>query len=191
MKRIVETKFNRVSNYKTANNKLISYYLDDLAKRCERDDKLPSYYLFCLIILNDAILIIKNIVCFYCDFDFQTRIMLFDFSYFMGGIPKYNQIYLTLAFYFGIVITYKIHISRDSSIKDFTLLLDLIRGRKRFVRLLLDSENVLIIKKVTQAADIIYQVMSFMIVCVCKYQILLLPYNRVIRSGRMQKKSGF
>ena len=100
--------------------------------------------------------------------------MLFDISYFMGGIPKYNQIYLTLAIYFGIVMTYKIHISRDSSIKDFTLLLDLIRGRKRFVRLLLDSENVLIIKKVTQAADIIYQVMSFMIVCVCKYRKLLL-----------------
>ena len=173
MKRIVETKFNRVSNYKTANTRLISYYLDDLARRCDKPDKLPSYYLFCLIILNDAILIIKNIVCFYCEFDFKTRIMLYDYSYFIGGIPKYNQIYLSLAFYLAIVISFKFHISRDSSIKDFTLLLDLIRGRKRFVRLLLDSENVLIIKKVTQAADIIYHVMNFMIVCVCKYQILL------------------
>ena len=74
----------------------------------------------------------------FSDLDYDTRLMVFDVSYLIGGIPRYNQIMMTLPYIFGLTVSYKFHMSRDSSIKDFVLLLNLVRGKMKVIRLFLD-----------------------------------------------------
>ena len=167
MKRLVLDRFNINTEFKPVNNELINFYLDKIEKRIESNHRTPLKY-YTIIVLY-VVMIVKNSICLFSDLDFNTRLKVFDLSYLIGGIPKYNQIIMTLPFVFGLTVSYKIHISRDSSIKDFLLLLNLLRGKMKVIRLFLDRDDGIILKQMTRCAQLVYSIMNMAIISLCKY----------------------
>ena len=172
MKQIVSNKLNKSVYYKTAQSKLINLYLDDFERRIiRRQYSRPNEWFYYSSIICYLFLIVKNIFCLFYDLDFETRLILFDVSYFFGGIHVYNEIYMALAFTFSVVLTHKLHGSEDPGLKDFILLLNLIRGKTRYIRLFLTRENVIIINKITRVVNVVYRTQNVMIVSMCEYSL--------------------
>ena len=167
MKRInLQFKSKFTDSSKIVRNRFVDFYLDSFERRIKNHDKL---YLSYLLIITYLIFIVKNLICLFCDLDFHTRLMLYDISHMIGGIPEYNQTFMTLSITLNVVIAYKFHISSDTNIEDFILLLNLIRGKFKFIKLFLDRDNTLILNKVTRAASITYKFTTFMGTFICKY----------------------
>ena len=157
---------------KPVNNSVIAnFYMDRFEKRmATRNHKsLTSLSIVVLYVL----VITKNSVCLFFDLDYDTRLMLYDISYLMGGIPQYNQIMMTLPFIFGLIVSHTIHFSTKPGISDFVLLLKLVRGQGRALRLFLDRDNAIILDKLTLFAHYIYRILNVAYASICKYHDLL------------------
>ena len=174
MKRIIPNRLNHLSlkskfavNSSVGQNYFVDLYLDDFDKRIHNNGRLCWFYILMVAYL---IFIVKNFICLFCNLNNQTRLMLFDISHMIGGIPEYNEVLLNLTFTLGLFLGHKFHISRDTNIENFVLLLNLIRGKFRMVRLFLDRDNSLILDKLTRAAALTYKAATIMGTVTCKYQ---------------------
>ena len=167
MKRFVLDRFNINSEFKPVNNRLINYYLETMEERIKSDHRTSLKY-YSMAVLY-VLLIVKNSICLLSDLDFDTRLKLFDISYIMGGIPKFNQLLFTMVFILGLIVSHKFHISRDPGIKDLLLLLNLLRGKMRVIRLFLDRDNVIILNRMTHIAQLIYSILKVGLVSMGKF----------------------
>ena len=181
MKRLVLKQMNR--DFEIIENRLINFYLDDFERRTMNGKNAKITYLFYLVIVCYVSIIAKCCVCLFCPLDYQTRLLLYDFPYLMGGIPEYNELIVTLPLSLGTVMVYKFHISRDSNFIDFLLLMDLIRGKKKMLRLFLDRDNTIILKKVTHAASRALKIAKYMNVAFCKYLCILIRLEQTSGTG--------
>jgi hypothetical protein len=82
-----------------ANSYFIKYYFNSLIKRLDGNKKLliTDY----LIIYSYYILCLKYFMMLFIEFDYETRLTLFNFSLFFGGIEKYGSFICILGFLLG------------------------------------------------------------------------------------------
>jgi hypothetical protein len=87
-------KLNPVNNY------FIDNYLNYLNRKLESYRK--HYFIDYIIISIYLFNVFKNILLLFKKFDYETRILVFDVSLFVGGVEKYNKLILLLINIMGI-----------------------------------------------------------------------------------------
>jgi hypothetical protein len=85
---------NKPENKSQVNNYFIDNYLNQLRKRLEnvKNPNFKDYLLVLLYLFN----VFKYILLLSVKFDYETRILLYDTSLFLGGVEKYNKIIILL-----------------------------------------------------------------------------------------------
>jgi hypothetical protein len=82
-----------------ANSYFINYYFNSLNRRLDANKGLliRDY----LIMFSSFILSLKFFMMLFIEFDYETRVILFDISLFFGGIEKFNIFICFLGFLLG------------------------------------------------------------------------------------------
>jgi hypothetical protein len=91
----------------------IDDYLKDLNERINEERKpfLKDYIIVVIYLLN----VIKYSVLLLKDFDYETRVLLYDIPMFLGGVQKYNTIVFLLASLLGAYLHKMLYLTADNS----------------------------------------------------------------------------
>jgi hypothetical protein len=141
-----------------ANSYFINYYFNSLNRRLYGNKRplirdyliIISYYIFCL----------KHFMMLFIEFDYETRLILFDGSIFIGGIEKYNTFILFLAYLLGAYLHKFLYLK---SPKDL-IWIKLLYLSKEEIPQNLDIREKLIYKKVFSMSRILYKILDLAIV---------------------------
>jgi len=89
-------------NESKENSYFINYYFNSLNRRLDANKGLlvRDY----LIMFSSFILSLKFFMMLFIEFDYETRLILFDISLFFGGIQKYNTLIFFLGFLLGVYL---------------------------------------------------------------------------------------
>ena len=108
-------------------NVLIDRYLRQMSGKLYENKKhsIWEYLLFYLYF----VVIIREIVCFNLK-DKRTRLILWDFNLFIGGIRQYNTMFIILIFVFGIFVFKYLFFTTDKQLMKWFEILEVISGKK-------------------------------------------------------------
>jgi hypothetical protein len=101
--------------------RLFGCFIDDYLKQLndrineERKPFLKDYIIVVIYLLN----VIKYTVLLLKDFDYETRVLLYDIPMFLGGIQKYNTVVLLLGSLLGAYLHKMLYLTTDNSKKLF------------------------------------------------------------------------
>jgi hypothetical protein len=150
------------SEFKT-NSYFINYYFNSLIKRLDGNKKslIRDY----LIIISCYILCLKYFMVLFIKFDYETRLILFDISLFIGGIEQYNTIIYILGSLLGAYLHQFLYLkaSRDA------LWIKLLYMSGEKITHSLDRRELLIYRKLFSRSKIIYKVLDLAIVSSGKF----------------------
>ena len=151
------------------NNFLIDYYLDCITRRHERNRIkyliIKSINYFTLI--SYLVCISTHFMGFIFKLKYETKLLLFDVSMFLGGIEMYNRIMLLLALIFGVCFNIKLRLKKTKVIEEWTQLFQLIRSRVRPLFLVKGSDYTLLYKMI-RAAKLTYPLITLWCILICK-----------------------
>ena len=108
---------------------LIDFYLNKVNKRINLNEKplIIDYLLF----YNYIIGIIKFICILYLKPNYETRLHLYDFTLFFGGIQEYNIYSTIFLLTFGLIMYQMIHLNTSKATMEWIELPELIAGYNR------------------------------------------------------------
>jgi len=146
-----------------ANSYFIKYYFNSLIKRLDGNKKLLitdnliiySYYILCL----------KYFMMLFIEFDYETRLILFDISLFIGGIEKYNSFVCILGFLLGT----NFHKLLYSVSQRDLIWIKLLYMSNEGIPQNLDIRMKLLYRKVISRSRIIYKILDLAIVSFGKF----------------------
>ena len=75
-------------------NRIMEFYLNSFRKRLDRNESFKIILLAHFFTFGYIFLLIKYGISLVIDFDYEIKLYLYDLSVIIGGIPKYNKIYL-------------------------------------------------------------------------------------------------
>jgi hypothetical protein len=150
------------SEFKT-NSYFINYYFNSLIKRLD-GNKRPLIRDY-LIVVSYYILALNFFMTFFIEFDYETRLILFDGSILMGGIEQYNSIISILGCLFGAYLHHFLYfkMSRDA------LWIKLLYMSREEIPHSLDRRELLIYRKLFSRSKIIYKALDVVIVSFGKF----------------------
>jgi hypothetical protein len=95
----------------------IDDYLKDLNERINEKRKplLKDYIIVVIYLLN----VFKYSVLLLNDFDYETRVLLYDIPMFLGGVQKYNTIVFLLGLLLGVYLHKMLYLTAGNSTKLF------------------------------------------------------------------------
>jgi hypothetical protein len=142
-----------------ANSYFIINYSNSLNKRLNGNKSLliRDY----LIIILYYILSLKFSMILFIEFGYETRLILFDVSLFIGGIEKYNTFILIMACLLGAYLHKLLYLVSPTDLV-WSKLLDL---NEKEIPHSMDRREIVINKKVFSRSRIIYKIIDLTIVC--------------------------
>ena len=147
------------NNY--VNNFLIDYYLDCITRRHERNRIkyliIQSINYFTLI--SHLVCIFKFSLSFIIELKYETKLYFFEISMFLGGIEKYNKLFLIFVEIFAMVLNLKLRLNKTKGIEEWTQLFQLIRSRVKPFILVRGRDNSILIK-ILKAAKVLYPLLT-------------------------------
>jgi hypothetical protein len=146
-----------------ANSYFIINYSKSLNKRLAGNKRLLIRDL--LIIISYYILSLKFFMMLFIEFGYETRLILFDFSLFIGGIEKYNTFILILVCLLGAYLHKLLYLVLPTDLV-WSKLLCL---NEKQISHSLDRREILINKKVFSRSRIIYKIIDLTLVCFGKH----------------------
>jgi hypothetical protein len=145
-------------NKSQVNNYFIDNYLNHLRKRLE-NVKNPNFkdYLFVLLNLFN---VFKYILLLSLKFDYETRILLYDMSLFVGGVEKYTKIILLLGNVFGLSLSKMFSFTQSKELMEWTQLFEMIRGNVPSLKLGFESKEKPVVDKFRNIALNVYKILN-------------------------------
>jgi hypothetical protein len=145
------------------NSYFVKYYFNSLIKRLDRNKELliVDY----LIIYSYYILCLKYFMMLFIEFDYETRLILFDFSLFIGGIEKYDSVVCILGFLLGTNFHKLLYVGSQRDLIWIKLLCISSKGIPQN----LDRREKLIYRKIFSRSRIIYKILDLAIVSFGKF----------------------
>ena len=131
---------------------LINLYLDKSTQNTIKKKRLK--FLFYLLSFDYIITICKYLLTLFFDFSYETNLLLYDLSILLGGIPKFNRIFIICIFVFGLSLCVRFHLANNQQINAITETFDLIDGRRK---VLYDYKDIEIIDKLNKLSKITYK----------------------------------
>ncbi len=153
-----------------ANSYFIKYYFNSLIKRLDGNKKLliTDY----LIIYSYYILCLKYFMMLFIEFDYETRLILFDISLFIGGIEKYNSFVCILGFLLGT----NFHKLLYSVSQRDLIWIKLLYMSNEGIPQNLDRKEKLMYIKIFSRSRIIYKILDLAIVSFGKFSNFINPF---------------
>jgi hypothetical protein len=145
-------KLNPVNNY------FIDNYLNYLNRKLESYRK--HYFIDYIIISIYLFNVFKNILLLFKKFDYETRILVFDVSLFVGGVEKYNKLILLLINIMGIRLNKILYFTESKKLLNWTQLFEMIRGSIPPSSLGLDMSHREVITKFCKRATLLYRMLN-------------------------------
>ena len=112
-------------------NILSHIYLDSFRKRQQNCENRSTIFFNYLTLLFCIIDLVKCLLAFVFEFDFETNLILFEFSVFLGGIEKYNRILVMFACLLAICLNIELRLANRSDLTEWTQLFQIRRNRVR------------------------------------------------------------
>jgi hypothetical protein len=152
---------NKPQNKSQVNNYLIDDYLNQLRKRLE-NVKNPNFkdYLFVFLYLFN---VFKYILLLSVKFDYETRILLYDMSLFLGGVEKYNKIIILLINVMGLSLSQLFYLTQSKELMDWTKLFEMIRGNVPSLKLGFEPKERQVVEKFRNIAFNVYKILNISI----------------------------
>ena len=161
----------------TPENFLIDFYLKRFQKRYENNETTKTIIIYYLMNLCFVLILFKYVLCLFVRFDYQTSLYLYDMAAIIGGIPRYNSIYLICVWILGLYLNIKFTSKPDKNYLEFSKILDQISGRKSIFWKLLDNNEKTIINKLTLFVRYLYKLLDISIVSFGKFFKILTKIN--------------
>lgn len=163
-----KTKFKPVKHF------LIDYYLNGFKKRRRKTENvfivcLNYFTLFLWFVSLSKFLVVQSF-----DLNIETKLILYDLSYLLGGIEFYNKIFLSLTCVMGSMMNYVFRISGSKASYEWTMIFDmtrLIAMRTFIARKHQDMMDLLV--KLSRAMEVIYKLTSISFISLSEYEIKL------------------
>ena len=76
------------------------------------------------------IIILKYSLNLYINFDFKTKLLLYDLSPLLGGVQKFNNILLICVLVFGFSFVNKYHLGKKKNLTGITKIIEIIGGTR-------------------------------------------------------------
>jgi hypothetical protein len=152
---------NKPQNKSQVNNYFIDDYLNQLRKRLE-NVKNPNFkdYLFVFLYLFN---VFKYILLLSVKFDYETRILLYDMSLFLGGVEKYNKIIILLINVMGLSLSQLFYLTQSKELMDWTKLFEMIRGNVPSLKLGFEPKERQVVEKFRDIALNVYKILNISI----------------------------
>jgi hypothetical protein len=135
-----------------------NYYFDSL-NRSLYGNKRPLIRNY-LIIISYYILCLKYFMTLFIEFDYETRLILFDGSIFIGGIEQYNTIICILGCLLGAYLHKLLYLKTSRDV----LCIKLLYMSREEILHSLDRRELLIYRKLFSRSKIIYKVLDLAVV---------------------------
>ena len=153
---------------------LIDFYLRNLHWR---DRTWKNLALADLLLINTVLIVIKHIVIVYADLDRQTRLLLFDLATLLGGLPKFNTIFLLCMYMLSIHLNVKFHLKNQKNFEEGLIIMKihLANGNRRNqMRNRLNHISYARETSLRRLATILYKILDISIAFVSKWLIIFL-----------------
>ena len=156
---------------KSVNNFLIDFYLDGFKKRRQKQEN-KVIVLFNYFTLFSYFVCILNLCFTYSlKLKYDTKLLLFDFSMFMGGIEKYHKIILIFCAILGFGINIMLRLRVSKHVTDWTQLFEIIRSKVKPFFINRNSYDE-VLRKLKKWARILYFTSSLLCFTISKYNSL-------------------
>ena len=151
-------------------NRIIEFNLNGFRKRLDKTERRKILLLAHIINLSYLFMIFKYGISLIIDFDFEIKLYLYDLSVILGGIPKYNVIYLIFVWILGLFMNFKFHLSSDKNVKQLLEIFDGICGQNKiFINI---SDNYYYIqKKLSKVTKLLYKGINIIIITFSEFKI--------------------
>ncbi len=149
---------NKPENKSPVNNYFIDNYLNQLRKRLENvKNHNFNEYLFVLLYLFN---VFKYILLLSVKFDYETRILLYDASLFLGGVEKYNKIIILLINIVGLSLSKMFYFTHSKELMEWTQLFEMIRGNVPSLKLGFEPKEKPVVDKFRNIALNVYKMLN-------------------------------
>ena len=144
---------------------LIDRYLNEINKKINLKQKPNKYeyFVYYCYYLN----IIKLIICLY--FEDDLKLILYDPTYFMGGIGHFSSISFILAAILGTIMYKNIHLNSNKKQFEWIEIFDVIKGNRDYTTvkfLKFDQEH---FSSLLYRVKLIYKICSYLYTMLSKY----------------------
>jgi hypothetical protein len=158
---------NKPENKSQVNNYFIDNYLNQLRKRLE-NVKNPNFKdnLFVLLYLLN---VFKYILLLSVKFDYETRILLYDISLFLGGVEKYNKIIILLINVLGLSLSKMFYLTQSKELMEWTQLFEMIRGNVPSLKLGFEQKERQVVDKFRNIALNVYKILNLSLLIYGQY----------------------
>lgn len=149
------------SEHNVATNVIIDLYLKNFEKRLKNKESFKSVFFAKFSAFLYVFMIIKYGLNLFIPMSNEMKLYLFDLSVILGGVPKYNTIYLICVWVLGLFMNFKLHFSKDQNFIEFSLAFGLISGRNRMILVLFNEANNKIVDKLIRFARFNYKLFNY------------------------------
>jgi hypothetical protein len=152
---------NKPENKSPVNNYFVDNYLNQLRARLEaiRNPNFKDYLFVLIYLLN----VFKYILLLSVKFDYETRILLYDMSLFLGGVEKYNKIIILLINVMGLSLSQLFYLTQSKELMDWTKLFEMIRGNVPSLKLGFEPKERQVVEKFRDIALNVYKILNISI----------------------------
>ena len=161
--RVSELSATKVQLFKPVNNWLINFYLDGFKRREKREEEPTILSINYLTLILYVVALAKSLVCF-GKLSRTSKLILFDFAAFFGGIELYNRILVTCTIVIGLILTIVLRISNGCDYRGWTQVFEMTRRNGKMDNLFLTGNiHNEILVKLAKAMRVVYKLMNISI----------------------------
>ena len=153
---------------------LVDSCLKNYRKRLEGNKSLKNLFIAYIIGFCYILMIIKYSLSLFIEFDYEMKLYLYDLSVIIGGIPKYNTIFLIFAFILGLFLNIKFRLKTDNNFRQISDIFDDISDRKRVFIDIQHLNNNLFHKRLTKFTKLVYNLVDINIISLGKFFIVII-----------------
>jgi len=136
----------------------INRFLDSLNKRLDVKERPLTLVKEYSIMLLYFLITIKFFVMILFEFDYETRLILFDPTLFLGGIEKYNTFIFVWGSIFGTHLHKMLYLTTSKKLLFWTQLIHMVTDSVSPFNLVFDLRDKLIKNKLISHSKLIFQI---------------------------------
>ena len=140
--------------FKPVNNFLIDYYLNGFKKIRQKTEKKSIVLFNYFTLFSYMVCISKFAVGMAVPLSYETKLIIFDITYFFGGIEFYNEILFLLSCIISMVINVELRLADRKWTQEWTLIFEMTRSKVGRLYMSSDSD---ILNKLSKTMGIIYK----------------------------------
>ena len=131
--------------------------LASIERRAKSQQKFKNQMFFYFSTIIYITVILKYTFSLFIDFSYETKLLLFDLSILLGGIPKFNKIFIICFLTHGLSMNMKFHLVKEKNYAHLAHLIHQINGRGKALTNTTDNQ---IVNNLYRFVKIVYKLVN-------------------------------